>query len=368
MKKICLFCACLALLFTCVLPARAVKTNARAAVVLDVQTKTLLYAVNEDERRSMASTTKIMSAVIVLENADLTRSYRVTAADAAVEGSSLGIQEGDVLSVEALLKALMLVSGNDAAHALANAVSGSQSAFVQLMNQKAKSLGLNNTHFANSSGLTEKDHYSTALDMAYLTAYALNNAAFRRLCSTQSESIDFISPKKRVSLQNHNRLLAEYDGCIGVKTGYTRDAGRCLVSAAVRSGQTLVAVTLDDADDWADHKRMLDAGFEQCRRVMVPISAPALAVVGSDCAQVKVGADEVSLTIPQGTQEQIEIELYLPRFVYAPVKKGEQVGEAVIFYCGRECQRIPLYALSAAQQPTGKKTTFFERILHYVKH
>lgn len=349
-----------------ILAAHAVDVDAAAAVLLDAATGITLFAKNENERRAMASTTKIMTAVIVLENADLNSVYTVTAADAAVEGSALGVQKGNRLRVEALLKALMLVSGNDTAHALANAVAGSQKAFVRLMNQKAAALGLANTHFTNPAGLSDEKHYSTALDLARLTVYALKNKTFARICSTADDTIAFLSPKKSVPLHNHNRLLSEYKGCIGVKTGYTQAAGRCLVSAARRHSQTLIAVTLSDSNDWDDHRALLDYGFAQSEEIVFGFARKRVAVVGSKKEQIAFLLKNVSIRVPKHYARYIKMQIEAPHFLYAPVMRGEEVAAVVITYRDTVIERIPLR--SADDAPILKvRKNFWERIKEYGK-
>ena len=250
MKK--LFCV-LALLL--VLP-RAGAVSARGAVVIDADTGETLFEQNADSRLPMASTTKIMTALVALGEGDLDRVYIVKPEYAAVEGSSMYLKAGETLSLRDTLYGLMLASGNDAAVAIAGECGG-MTAFVGKMNAKAAELGLMDTHFDNPNGLPSDTHYTTAHELAKITAAALKDPVFRQIVSTKSCTVS------GHALSNHNRLLSMYDGAIGVKTGYTRAAGRCLVSAAERNGRTIIAVTLNDPNDWNDHMEMLDAGFAQ---------------------------------------------------------------------------------------------------------
>jgi len=346
--------------------ARAVEVSAAAAVVIDAATGITLFAKNENERRAMASTTKIMTALVVLEHSDLNKVYTITAADAAVEGSALGVQKGNRLRVEALLKALMLASANDAAHALANAVAGSQKAFVRLMNQKAAALRLKNTHFTNPAGLSDAQHFSSAADLARLTATALHNKTFAHLCATAEETISFLSPKKSVELHNHNRLLREYKGCIGVKTGYTQAAGRCLVSAATSHRQTLIAVTLNDSNDWEDHRTLLDYGFAQSEEVVFGFARVRLPVVGSDKEQIAFQTQRVSIYVPKRHARFLRMQIDAPHFLYAPVKKGEAVASVVITYRDTVIESIPLHSADDAPRQAVQKN-FWERIKEYGK-
>ena len=244
-------------LLLCIVPtvAEAVEVSATAAVLLDADTGQVLYEKNGDERMLIASTTKIMTALVALERAKLTDTITVTASH-MVEGSSMYLKPGEVVTVEELLYGLMLCSGNDAALALADCCGGLE-VFVAAMNDKAAALGMTGTSFANPNGLDDENHYSTARDMAVLAAYAAENPTFRRICSTRTATVG------GRTMTNHNKLLTQVEGCIGMKTGYTRAAGRTLVSCAERQGRRLVAVTLCDGNDWADHKALYEMGFAE---------------------------------------------------------------------------------------------------------
>lgn len=214
-----------------------------------------MYEQDAQSTALIASTTKIMTAVVVLEHCPTDLLFTVPREAVGIEGSSMYLKEGEQRTVLELLYGMMLSSGNDAAVALALACSDSVEEFVALMNLTADKLGLKNTHFENPNGLDGKNHYSSAEDLAKLTAYALNNEEFLRIVSTKSIRIG------DHCLRNHNKLLWSLDGCIGVKTGYTRAAGRVLVSAAERNGRRLIAVTICDANDWQDHKELYSYGF-----------------------------------------------------------------------------------------------------------
>ena len=280
MKK--LFCV-LALLF--VLP-RAGAVSAQGAVVIDADTGETLFEQNADSRLPMASTTKIMTALVALGEGDLDRVYTVKPEYAAVEGSSMYLKAGETLSLRDTLYGLMLASGNDAAVAIAGECGG-MNAFVGKMNAKAVELGLTDTHFDNPNGLPSDTHYTTAHELAKITAAALKDPVFRQIVSTKSCTVS------GHALSNHNRLLSMYDGAIGVKTGFTRAAGRCLVSAAERNGRTIIAVTLNDPNDWNDHREMLDAGFAQYSEVTLHTAGDTIAnarVFGGDTASVPLTA------------------------------------------------------------------------------
>ena len=255
---------CLGLVLSVVLLARvipcqvnAVSTSAASAILVDAESGRVLYEKDADSRRLIASTTKIMTALVALEMKSTDALVPIRREYTLVEGSSMYLKEGQVLRLETLLYGLLLSSGNDAAVAIADFCAGDVDAFVARMNHKAAQLGMSNTSFENPNGLDDENQYSSARDMAILAAYAMKNPTFVRMVSTHSVTVE------GMTMTNHNRLLKECEGCIGLKTGYTRAAGRTLVTCAVRSGRMLVAVTLNDGDDWRDHMNLYDYGFGQ---------------------------------------------------------------------------------------------------------
>lgn len=242
-------------LIFCITPAvaEALEVSATAAVLMDADMGQVLYEKNGDRQMLIASTTKIMTALVVLEHAAPDDVITVTP-DHMAEGSSMYLRAGETVRVEELLYGLLLCSGNDAALALTECAGG-LTPFVALMNEKAAALGMAHTSFANPNGLDADGHYSTARDMAVLAAAAVENPTFRRICSSRSVTIG------QRTMENHNRLLRQVEGCVGLKTGYTRAAGRTLVSCTERDGCRLVAVTLQGGNDWADHAALYDYGF-----------------------------------------------------------------------------------------------------------
>ncbi len=302
---------------------RAGAISAQSAVVIDADTGETLLEQNADERLPMASTTKIMTALVALSEGELDRVYTVRPEYAAVEGSSMYLQAGEQLTLRDTLYGLMLESGNDAAVAIAGECGGQQ-AFVDKMNQKAAELGLKDTHFDNPNGLDGETHYTTAKELAMLTAAALHDPVFRQIVSTKNYTAG-----QRV-MSNHNRLLRTYEGAIGVKTGYTRRSGRCLVSAAERNGRTLVAVTLNDPDDWADHAAMLDEGFSRYQEVTLHKSGDVLLtqrVFGGDADTVPlIAGHTVTAWLLPGEKERMKLVRYGDRICYAPVVKTAAAG------------------------------------------
>lgn len=246
---------CAAWALSCCIPvvAEAVEVSATAAVLMDADTGLVLYEKNGDKQMRIASTTKLMTALVVLEQGCLSDEITVTAAHMA-EGSSMYLQAGQHLTLEELLYGLLLCSGNDAALAVTECAGGAEP-FVARMNEKAAALGMENTHFANPNGLDAEGHYSTARDMAVLAAAAAEEPLLLRIASTVTVTIG------DRTMTNHNKLLTRLDGCLGLKTGYTQAAGRTLVSCAEQGGRRLVAVTLQDGDDWNDHEALYRWGF-----------------------------------------------------------------------------------------------------------
>ena len=239
--------------------SEAVNTSASAAILMDADSGRVFYKQNAHEQRLIASITKLMTALTALESGhDLEEEVTVRPEWVGAEGSSIYLRDGEKLTLETLLYGMLLRSGNDAALAVAGYCGDSIEDFVAEMNRKARELGMENSHFANPSGLNQDGHYSSAYDMALLARACLENETLRQMVSTKSISLG------DRSFTNHNKLLWRYKGCIGLKTGYTEKAGRTLVSAAERDGLTLVCVTLNDPNDWADHAALFDYGFSLC--------------------------------------------------------------------------------------------------------
>lgn len=346
--------------------------SAQSAVLMTGDTGTVLFEKDGNTQLPMASTTKIMTALLTLEEAERLGDpvVEITQEMVAVEGSSMGLQAGDKLSLSNLAAGMLLASGNDAANAAAIYLAGSLEKFVEGMNCRAGEIGMENTHFVTPSGLDGESpdgqgHYSTAYDMALLAREALKNEKFRELCSSASYAVEFAEPVKQVTYTNHNKLLTQYSGCVGVKTGFTKQAGRCLVSAAEREGVLLIAVTLNAPDDWNDHAALLDYGFSQGDRYLLKGNdvRSQVPVVGSTIESVSVvGRNGSEVTLPRAEIEKIDRQVYLPAFLYAPVKAGDQVGEIRWYLGGRLLDRVPLIAEEDAPVQ-GKAPSFWERLL-----
>lgn len=320
-----LLCLALAVLLAA---GRAYAYSAQAYAVLDADTGVLLDGGNENERLPMASTTKIMTGLLAAEDENLDRIVTVSSAAAGTEGSSMYLQTGEQLPLRDVLYGLLLCSGNDAAMCIAENCGGSE-AFVRRMNDRSAELGLTNTHFDNPSGLDGQTHYTTARELARLAAAALQNETFAEIAATKS----YTSGTR--TMVNHNKLLRLYDGAVGVKTGYTQAAGRCLVSAAERDGRTVIAVTLHDPDDWRDHMQMLDAAFQSAEtKTAAHAGAPACSIpveTGTGRTVSAVYAEDLTAALFDG--ETAEIQLSQAEFLYAPVEQGAVCGYARLV-CG----------------------------------
>jgi D-alanyl-D-alanine carboxypeptidase (penicillin-binding protein 5/6) len=335
-----LCCLTVALLLYSIFPCRsyAVSTSAASAILVDVNSGRVLYEQNADAKMLIASTTKIMTALVAIREGNLSDVVTVDRETTLTEGSSMYLKEGEQLTLETLLYGLMLCSGNDAAVAIAGHVGGSQTGFVALMNEMAGELGMEHSSFANPNGLDHEDHYSTARDMARLACAAVQNETLVRIASTQT-----VTAGGR-TMTNHNKLLRYVDGCIGLKTGYTRAAGRTLVSCAERNGQRLVAVTLQDGNDWADHQALFEYGFSAYparRAAVLGHSVGTAEVQGGVSGTVPLTAAS-GFSWPVGAGERLETRVELDRPLVAPVLAGTAVGQAVFTLDGAEVGRVDL--------------------------
>ena len=308
--------------------ASQVLVSAESAVVLNAYTGEILYSKNPYEKRGMASTTKIMTSLVALEYGNLTDTVKAKLSDVTVEGTSIGLKDGDEVSLETLVAGMLLESGNDAANVTATMIAGSKEKFSELMNEKAKELGMLSTNFKNPSGLTEDGHYSTAYDMALLASSAIKNQKFRELCSTRSYKATYGTPQYQRTFYNHNKFLSVFDGALGIKTGFTKASGRCLVTAAERDGVTLVAVTLNARDDWNDHVKMMEYAFGILETKTANFDADGIkiSVVGSQKKQVSVKLSSPLSFASTKDFKDYETVVYVKQFLYAGVNEGDYVG------------------------------------------
>jgi D-alanyl-D-alanine carboxypeptidase/D-alanyl-D-alanine carboxypeptidase (penicillin-binding protein 5/6) len=321
-------------------------------VVIDGQNGRIIFSKNENEILPMASTTKIMTALLTIQSGmDLEEYFTVDPTAIMVEGTSMGLKKGDKVNLYALCVGMLLSSGNDAANAAAVRVAGSVENFVLLMNKKARQMGLKDTHFETPSGLDGKNHHTTAKELALIAKEALNNPTFKSICSKINITVSFGAPPFNRTLYNHNRLLRQYSGTVGVKTGFTKKSGRCLVSACERDGVKLICVTLNAPNDWSDHTRLYDEAFGSLNSVTLSNNDDySVKVTGGDISSVilKEQKSQVSLT----TQEYKNVKRFveIPPFVYAPVNIGDKCGEVVYTLYGEEILRTPLVATQTTKK------------------
>lgn len=340
--------------------ASAPELSASAYVLMDADSGRVLLAHEETQEKPIASTTKIMTALVALERSRLTDIVTVKR-EHLKEGSSMYLAEGEQLTMEALLYGLMLPSGNDAAECIADHCGPGREAFVRRMNEKAAALGMTHTAFANPSGLDESGHYSCALDMARLMAHAMREPAFAQIVSAQSASAG------ARAMGNHNKLLDAFDGCIGGKTGYTKAAGRTLVTCAERNGLRLIAVTLHDGSDWEDHKSLYEYGFSafHAEKALERGKTYALtAVRGGVSSCVRVCAEE-PFSYPLADGEALTLRIEADETAAAPVRAGQRLGRAVVVMDGAEVGSVSLIAandVAAAETAKTRTQTLAERL------
>ncbi len=343
--------------------------SAESYTVMDARTGEVLYSSNERKPLPIASTTKMMTALIVVEKVpDLDRVITVDAESCGIEGSSVNLYKGEKISVRDLLYALMLESANDAAVCLAKSVAGSIEAFSKLMNERAKELGMTGTHFTNPHGLEDKEHYSTSLDMALLWQEAMKNDVVREIVATKTYKIPLGNDGDSYRfLSNHNKLLKSYEPCIGGKTGFTKSAGRCLVTVCEKNGIELITVTLNDPDDWNDHKNITEYAFSSFTKTRLAeagkISVDIPVVGGKKSSVTLVNRESLEVWVRDITKLKSRIEA--PHFLYAPIKNLDDVaGHVVFYYNGREIASLELFSLDEVEI-NQVKPGFFKRIWNF---
>ena len=319
--------------------------SARAAVLYEPETKSFLYEKNCDLRLPMASTTKVMTALVAIERGDLGEYVEIDSRAVGTEGSSAYLKEGEIITLEELLYALLLSSANDAAVAIACHISGEVDKFATLMNEKAVILGLKNTSFKNPHGLDDTEHYTTAKDLAIISAEAMKNETFKNIVSSYKKS--FSSEERSRTYVNHNKLLNKYDGCVGVKTGFTKKSGRCLVGACEKDGVSLITVTLNASDDWCDHEKLFDLGYSMVERIILCNPYDYLYTVPTIGAKDKsvtlTNKDGFSAIVPKGVHI-IKDYVKSHRYLIAPVSDEEILGEIYFTVDGKKIGSVRLYS------------------------
>lgn len=342
--------------------------SAKSAVVISADTGEIVFEKNPYQKLPMASTTKIMTSVLVLEYGASEQYFTVTDEMVAVEGSSIGLLPNDIISLKTLVKGMLLESGNDAANSVAYIVGGTIPDFVALMNYKANEIGMNSTSFETPSGLDGENHYSTAFDMALLGSYAIKNPVFRQICSSNEQVVYYGNEPYRRVLTNNNKLLNAYDGAFGIKTGFTKKSGRCLVSAVERDNKTLIAVTLNALDDWNDHMKMYDYSFEKVYTVDLSHDLQDLCidVVGGKDNKVRLNIAHKTAITTINKDFNYEYKVFMKPFEYAPINKGDILG-FIEFYdkSGKLIATTDICADSSVdiEIDNKEKVSIFEKIL-----
>lgn len=337
-------------------PCKGISAN--SAILLDGQTGRVLYEKQPDKQSLIASTTKIMTALIVCEQVNVLDRVCIPPEAVGIEGSSMYLKTGEIMTVQELLYGLMLHSGNDAAVALAIYCGGTVEGFAELMNDKAHRLGLRDTHFVNPNGLDSPGHYSTARDLAVLAAYAMENPIFYQTVSTKTVTVG------GRSLRNHNKLLWQLDGADGVKTGFTKKAGRILVSSCTRDNRRLICVTMNDGNDWQDHKTLIESGFANYSVRQIVNKGDCLgsaSVISGESEKVSLLATE-RFSYALSPEEKTEIVLSEPDFVYAPVVQGQEAGYAYICLNGKTVGKVPLVYGQTVGPEIIKKPSLWEKL------
>lgn len=350
----------------CINNVSAVSVSAKSAVVIDADTNEVLYGKNQDEVLSMASTTKIMTAIIALEYADLDRDIEILKEYTLVEGSSMYLSEGEQIKMIDLIYGLMLMSGNDAAVAIAHETTGNYEEFILLMNEKAKELGLENTSFQNPNGLDDMGHNTTAYELAIISSYALKNEQFCQIVSSQYYKDDIRTMK------NHNKMLWLSEDSIGVKTGYTSQSGRCLVSASAVNDKVLICVTLDAPSDWADHLELLETSFSKYNTYTLhkkDDEFEKINILGGHLEENLVLFNEdINLFLTQEQYEKLEIEIYAKKINYAPIKKDEIYGKIVYNIDNVEIYQSELIFANDINYEQQEELSIMEKFIDFIKN
>lgn len=328
--------------------------SAKAAILYEPVTSRIIFEKNANQKLPMASTTKIITAITAIENGNLSDVVTTSKRAAEVEGSSIWLEEGEKQTLENLLYGLMLSSGNDAAIAIAEHIGG-YDRFIELMNSTVIKAGAENTCLKNPNGLDEEGHYITALDMAKISAYAMKNEMFRKIVSTKEKVIPWEGHEWGRTLKNHNKLLRMYNGATGIKTGFTKKDGRCLVSSAEKNGVQLICVTLNAPDDWNDHTKLLDMGFSNLGTKSLLMENKVIKVENSDLKYITVKAER-QVEIPVKQEDKTDVVYIVPEKIAAPVRVNDVVGKVQVFLNGKMVEEVNVVARETAE----KSLSFFD--------
>ena len=341
-------------------------TSAKAMCVMESGSKRVLYSKNEETKLAMASTTKIMTAITAIENcSDLDKKFVISPKSVGISGTSLYLRNGEEFSLRDLLYGLMLISGNDASVAIGEYVGGSTQKFVEMMNNTAKKIGAKNSHFDNTHGLDSKTHYTTAYDLALITSYAMQNDTFKEIVSTQNRKITNSDGKTRY-LKNKNKLLFSLDGCCGVKTGFTNDAGRCLVTSCERDGMNIVCVVLNCGPMFEESCSLIEKAFDEYHLIDLTSGYAFKNTINvEDGREEKVKIGTYGKYLYPLKNEEIKKVSYvydINKNVEAPVDKGTEVGEAKIFIDNNLHFSEKIYTMESV-----RRNSIFEKIKDLIK-
>jgi len=336
--------------------------SAASAVLVEQKTGRVLYEKDAHTKRRIASITKIMTAILAIESGKMNQTVKVSEQATRAEGSSVYLKPGEKIKLNDLVYGLMLRSGNDTAVAIAEHVGGSLDGFVHIMNQKAKEIGMYNTHFANPHGLDDhENHYSTAYDMAILMRYAMQNKTFQKITGTKVHKAPNPTENWDREWKNKNRLLSKYKYCTGGKTGYTKRAKRTLVTTATKGDMDLIAVTLNGPDDWNDHISMYEGGFKGFD--MTEVVAKGKIEIANNKYYKNQLYVKKSIVYPATKNEMelftIKYKLNKPKYKWTSTKNEEIVGKAAVYLDGKVVQETPIYFKSLQEK---KKKGLFDFI------
>ncbi|WP_213818423.1 D-alanyl-D-alanine carboxypeptidase family protein [Garciella nitratireducens] len=342
--------------------------SCESAIVIEQNTGRILYSKNIDRKRAMASTTKIMTAIVAIENGHLDDIITISQNAAEIEGSSIYLEANEHLTLEELLYGLMLRSGNDAAYAIAEYIGGGNvEKFINMMNRKAEEIGANNTHFMNPHGLHDKQHYTTAHDLAKITAYAMKNETFKKIISTKNKTISWENHEWNRSLTNKNKMLWNYQGGNGVKTGYTTDAGKCFVSSAFRNNIQLIAVVLKSNNIWKDATALLDYGFDHYKPYKVISKEDylkSISVIEGTKDRIRTySKKDVIIPIRKEEKDKIQVKIVLPEEIQAPVMREQIVGKLEVYVNNEKIDSTDIYVKDSIQKKSVQN--MFEKFINH---
>ncbi|MBS7298223.1 MAG: D-alanyl-D-alanine carboxypeptidase [Eubacteriales bacterium] len=340
----------------------ALDISAKSACLIVADSGEIIYEKKPHIKLPMASTTKMMTALVAAESGKWDETVTVSVNAQNQEGSSIYLEENERIRLSELVCGMMLNSGNDAAVATAEHISGSTELFAELMTKRANELGAINTRFENPSGLDDENHYSTAYDLAVIGSEVIKNDSLSPIIQCKEMKIEN-EDGDVTYLRNHNKLLWRYDGVIGVKTGFTKKSGRCLVTAASRNGVTLIAVTLSAPSDWNDHKLMLDYGFNMCEKSIELRKGERInkIQIGKDELEL-VAAENIEVVDVKGVKEKRELKVKTIGTIKAPVNAGEKLGVAELYQNGKLIAQTDIVAEKNVYETSNRRKSIIDTI------